>query len=258
MRIFAVPAALLLACCVYLPLPRAQIGLYSILRRLYSVFLRAFTRKSGQTDDAPALIAYLLVLGGALLPLAALHPLIAAAMMVPAFTGLSALPGCAKVKDELDSGAYARDIPAYESLVRTTCASLAPAFVEGVAAPLILCAAGMPLHMGPALGMIYAALCALAPQLPAAARISSSVQRVCERIFCAFMLLCSGAVGRNPLRTRGHGARQRLLNILGIAGNETDTHAPMSGDIPQGIFLCGFSSMLLCFTLCAVGFVLCR
>ena len=50
----------------------------------------------------------------------------------------------------------------------------------------------------------------------------------------------------------------RLLSILGIAGDGADTHAPMAGDIPQGIFLCGFASFILCFTLCAIGFVLCR
>ncbi|MGN0774849.1 MAG: hypothetical protein ACI4MP_13780 [Candidatus Ventricola sp.] len=258
MRIFAVPAALLLACCVYLPLPRAREGLDAALRHLFRGFLRAFTRKNGQTDEIPALAACLLVLGGVLVPLAALHPLAAALLMAPAFTGLAALPPCARVKDELDAGKYARDIPAYEARVRETCRSLAPAFVDGIAAPMLLCAAGMPLHLGPALGLAYTALCALAPQLPAAARIASAIRRLAERVFCAFMLLCSGTVGRNPLRTRGHGAQGRLLSILGIAGDGADTHAPMAGDIPQGIFLCSFASFILCFTLCAMGFVLCR
>ena len=258
MRIFAVPAALLLACCVYLPLPRAQEAFYAALRRLHAPFARAFTRKSGQTDDVPALAACLLVLIGVLMPLAALHPLLAMALMAPAFTGLSALPSGARVKDELDSGRYARDIPAYEALVRETCRSLAPAFVSGIAAPMMLCAAGMPLHLGPSLGLGYTLLCALAPQLPIAGRIAAAIQRIAERVFCAFMLLCAGAVGRNPLRTGGHGAQGRLLSILGIAGDGADTHAPMAGDIPQGIFLCGFASFILCFTLCAVGFVLCR
>ena len=258
MRIFAVPAALLLACCVYLPLPRAREGLEAALRRLYGPFARAFTQKNGQTDDMPALIVCLLVLGGVLVPLAALHPLLAMVLMAPAFTGLSVLPACAKIKDELDSGEYARNIPAYEALVRETCRSLAPAFVHGIAAPMILCAAGMPLHLGPALGLSYTLLGALAPQLPAAARVASAVRCFSERIFCAFMLLCSGAVGRNPLRTRGHGAQGRLLSILGIAGDGADTHAPMAGDIPQGIFLCGFAAFILCFTLCALGYVLCR
>lgn len=258
MRIFAVPAALLLACCVYLPLPRAREGLDAALVSLYRLFLRAFTRKDGRTDDTPALVACLLVLCGVLVPLASLHPLAAAVLMAPAFTGLSALPSGARVKDELDSGKYARDIPAYEALVRETCRSLAPAFVSRIAAPMLLCAVGMPLHLGPALGMGYTLLCALASELPAAARAASAVQRFAERIFCAFMLLCSGAVGRNPLRTGGRGAQERLLSILGIAGDGSDTHAPMAGDIPQGIFLCGFSAFILCLTLCAVGFVLCR
>lgn len=258
MRIFAVPAAIVLACCVYLPLPKARGWLDAALRRLYALTLRAFTRRSGQTDDTPALIAYLLVLGGMLLLLAAIHPLAAMALMTPVFTGLSVLPGCAKVKDELDSGRYARDIPTYEAIVRETCASLAPAFTQDVVAPMFLCAIGMPLHMGPSLGMIYAALCALSAQLPLAARAAAAVHQVAARIFCAFMLLCSGVVGRNPMRTKGRDAASRLLSILGIAGDGTDTHAPMAGDIPQGIFLCGFSSVLLCFTLTAIGFILCR
>lgn len=258
MRIFAVPAALLLALCVYLPLPRAREGLDAALRRLYALFARPFSRKGVQTDDVPALIVCLLVSGGVLVPLAALHPLLAMALMAPAFTGLAALPGCARVKDELDSGAYARDIPAYEALVRTTCRALAPAFVHGIAAPMLLCAAGMPLHLGPSLGLGYVLLCALSPQTPAAARAADAVRRFSDRVFCVFMLLCAGAVGRNPLRTGGHGAQERLLSILGIAGDGADTHAPMAGDIPQGIFLCSFSSFILCFTLCAVGFFLCR
>lgn len=258
MRIFAVPAALLLACCVYLPLPRAREAFDAVLRRLYALFRRAFTQKSGQTDDVPALAACLLVLCGVLVPLAALHPLVAMALMAPAFTGLAALPRCAAVKDELDSGKYARDIPAYEALVRETCRAMAPAFVSGIAAPMMLCAAGMPLHLGPSLGMGYALLCALAPQMGICARIASAVQRFAGRVFCAFMLLCAGAVGRNPLRTGGHGAQERLLSILGIAGDGSDTHAPMAGDIPQGIFLCGFACFVLCFALCAVGFMLCR
>ena len=258
MRIFAVPAAVLLACCVYLPLPRAWEGLDAALRRLYALFLRAFTRKNGRTDDLPALAACLLVLCGVLTPLAALHPLAAAVLMAPAFTGLSALPGCAKAKDTLDSGRYAGDIPAYEALVRESCRALAPAFTDGIAAPMILCAAGMPLHLGPSLSMGYVLLCALAPQLPACARAVAFIRQAAGRVFCAFMLLCAGTVGRNPLRTRGHGAQARLLSILGIAGDGDDTHAPVAGDIPQAIFLCGFAAFILCFTLCAVGFVLCR
>lgn len=257
MRIFAVPAAVLLACCLYLPLPLARNALYAALRRLYTPVLRAFSRKGGKADDTLALIAFLLLMMGALL-LAALHPLVAAVLMALSFTGLSVLPSCAKIKAELDAGTYARDIPAYEALVRETCTSVAPAFSKEVFAPLILCAAGMPLHMGPSLALAYAALCALSDQQPLAARIAATIQRFASRVFRAFILLCSGVVGRNPLRTQGRSDEARLLSILGIGGDGTDTHAPMAGDIPQGIFLCGFAAAVLGFALTAVGFVLCR
>ena len=258
MRIFAVPAAALLACCLYMPLPAALEQLFRLIDRAYAYALRLFTRRTGETDDAPALLSFLLVLGGALALLGAIHPLVSMALMAPAFTGLTILPECARIKDELDSGIYARDIPAYESLVRETCGSLVPAFVQGIVSPLWLCALGMPLHLGAALGGVYLALQALSTRLPAAARVLNSVHRISERIFIFFMLLCSGAVGRNPLRTKGRSAQERLVSILGVAGDASDTHAPMSGDIAQGVFLCAFSSVILCFALCTVGFVLCR
>ncbi|MBE5800213.1 MAG: hypothetical protein E7321_09745 [Clostridiales bacterium] len=258
MRIFAVPAAVLLACCLYMPLPAARDFLFRLIDRAYAYALRLFTRRTGRTDDAPALLTFLLLLGGALALLGAIHPLVSMVLMAPAFTGLCVLPACARVKDELDSGRYARDIPAYESLVRESCMSLAPAFVVGVVSPMLLCALGMPLHLGAALAGAYTALHALSHRLPAAARISAAVHRVSERVLIFFMLLCSGAVGRNPFRTKGRDAQARLLSILGIAGDASDTHAPMSGDIPQGVFLCAFASAILCFALCTVGFVLCR
>ena len=258
MRIFAVPAALLAACCVYMPLPAARDFLDRLISRTYASVLRLFTRRTGDTDDMPALLSFLLLLGGALALLGAIHPLVSMILMVPSFTGLCALPHCARIKDDLDSGAYARDIPAYEELVRTTSASLAPAFVQGITAPLLLGALGMPLHLGAALTGIYTALQALSSDLPIAARICAVVHRISGRIFVFFLTLCAGAAGRNPLRTKGRTADSRLLSILGIAGDGSDTHAPMAGDIAQGVFLCAFSSAILCFALCAVGFVLCR
>jgi len=71
------------------------------------------------------------------------------------------------------------------------------------------------------------------------------------------LVLCSGLAGRNPLRTRGRDAKSRLLSILGIAGDGTDTHPPMSGDITQAIFICSFCAWLLCLVLTIVGFVFC-
>ncbi|MED9820598.1 MAG: hypothetical protein U0J65_01020 [Christensenellales bacterium] len=250
MRIFILPAAFLLACFLYLPFPRAQELLFAALRRLYALLLRAFTPHNGKPAENAALAAFLLTLGGVLMLLSALHPLVAMALAAPAFTGLSILPGCTKARDKLNSGEYARDIPAYEALVRDTCRSLAPAFVQGVVAPMLLFALGVPLAMGASLAMGYTALRALEAQHSAAARIVSAIQHSSDRILRALMVLCSGAAGRNPLRTEGRSAQERLMSILGI--DESPTHAPMAGDIQQGIFLCILAALLLCFTLCAV------
>ena len=257
MRIFAVPAALLLACCLYMPLPAARDMLFRLIERTYAAVLRAFTRRTGKTDDLPALGVFLLILCGALALLGAIHPLFSMVLMAPAFTGLHILPRCAAVKAELDSGKYVRDIPAYENIVCQTCASLAPAFITGIIAPMILCAAGMPLHLGAALGGLYIALQALGDHLPAASRWINGLHRISERLFIFFLLLCCGAVGRNPLHTRGRRAQDRLLSILHIAPGENG-RPPMAGDIAQGVFLCSFASAILCFALCTVGFVLCR
>ena len=257
MRIFAVPAALLLACCVYMLLPAARDMLFRLIERAYAAVLRRFTRRTGKTDDMPALSVFLLGLGGALALLGAIHPLFSMVLIAPAFTGVSILPACAKAKDDLDSGKYARDIPAYEALVRETCSALAPSFIAGIIAPMLLCAIGMPLHVGAALGGLYIALQALSPRLPIAARVSAWAYRICERLFVFFLLLCCGTVGRNPLHTHGHRAQDRLLSILHIAPGENG-RAPMAGDIAQGVFLCSFSAFILCLCLCIMVFALCR
>ena len=51
MRILAVPAALLLALCLYLPLPRAGEWLHAALRRLYALFLWRATSICKQSSD---------------------------------------------------------------------------------------------------------------------------------------------------------------------------------------------------------------
>lgn len=257
MRILALPAALALAFCLYLPLPQSAQLISRALLRLYHLVLRRFTRKDGGADAAPALCAMLLLLGGAVTLLGALHPAVCALAMAPLFPALSLLPQCAAVKEEFDSGKYASDIPEYESRVRTACASLGPAFAFDACAPLLLCAVGMPLWLGCALGWVFLALRAVCGELPLARRLLAPVLRLSESVFCAMLLLCACAVGRNPFRTRGRGARERLMSILGIAGDGTDTHAPMSGDIAQGVFLCCLCIALLCFMLCAVFFLLC-
>lgn len=257
MRIFAVPAALLIACLIYLPLPRAAACFERSLSFAYDKTLLLFTRKSGAADHTPALISYLLVLCGVTAVLGAIHPLAAMALMVPLFTGLSALPACAQMEHELDSGKYARDIPAYERLVRESCSAVAPAFVTGIVSPMLLCAAGMPLYLACPLGYAYTALNVLSKQNNTEIKLVRIVQHIADRLLVFFMTLCCGVTGRNPLRIKGQTAQPRMLSIVGIAGDETDTHAPMAGDIAQAIFLCGFSSSILCFALCTIGFVLC-
>ena len=65
MRILALPAALALAFCLYLPLPQSAQLISHALLRLYHLALRPFSRRDGRADAAPALAAMLLVLGGA-------------------------------------------------------------------------------------------------------------------------------------------------------------------------------------------------
>ena len=258
MRILAVPAAFLLACFLYPLAPKAAEFFYRALCTLYRKALRLFTRKNGSADQGPALAMYLLLLCGVCVVLGAIHPLVSMCLMVPLFTGLSVLPACANMEHELDSGKYAGDIPTYEKLVRESCSSIAPAFVNGVIAPMLLCCAGMPLHMAAPLGYAFAALHAISAENHTASGIDHRIRRIAERFLIFFMTLCSGVKGRNPLNVRGKTAEARLLSIVGISGDETDTHAPMAGDIAQAIFLCFFSTAIFCFTLCAVGFVLCR
>ena len=257
MRMLALPAAALFAAFLHPILPGAAGQIHRALDRLFVLVLRAFTRKDGTTDDEPALPALALLLAGCAALLSAVHPLIEAILIAPLMTGLSLFPGCAAVKGELDSGKYARDIPAYEARVRETCAAIAPAFVSGVCAPLLVCAVGMPLHLGAALGWALLALRVHQDVHPRAQKIVSRADRIADAVFCAFLTLCAGVAGRSPFRARGKGAQARLMNIIGIAGDETDTHAPMSGDISQAAFLCCFSAALLLLALTLAGFALC-
>ena len=257
MRLLALPAATLLAAFLYPILPQAVSWIGHALNRLHALVLRAFTRKSGKTDDGPALLAFVLLLAGCAALLSAIHPLIEAIVIAPLFVGLSVFPSCAAVKAELDSGKYARDIPAYEARVREICISIASAFISGVCAPLLACSAGMPLHLGAALGWALLALRTRQDTHPLAQRIIQRIDRIADAVFCVFLILCSGAAGRSPFRTRGKGAEARMMNILGIAGDGTDMHAPMAGDISQAAFLCCFASVLLLIMLTLVGFALC-
>ena len=251
MRMLALPAAFMLSLCLYLPLPRAQEALFSLLRRLYA---RVSARLQGEERALPAFVLAVFALTALL---CAVHPVVCCLLMLPLFSYGAVFPHCAAVKAELDSGRYARDIPAYESLVRATCLQVAPAFVLGAALPLLLCAAGIPLHLGCAPGWAFCALRAVDAAHPLRGRILSLCERMADRVMRALMRLCAGVVGRSPLRAQGEDAVSRMMSTLGIAGDSTDTHAPMSGDISQAAFLCFFCCGLLLFTLTAVGFVLC-
>lgn len=257
MRMLALPAAFVLSFCVYLPLPRAAAWTDTLLRRMYAGVMRLFTRRTGRTDDVPALCTFLLLLAGVASVLAAVHPVLAALTILPLFTAPAALGRCAQIKDELDSGKYARNIPGYEALVRTTCASLPPVFVCEACAPALLCAVGLPLHLGAAPGLIYAALRLLGGDHALPQRIVSAVERICDAVLRALFFLCAGAVGGNPLRMRGGDAQSCLLSALSIGEGGKDARPPMSGDISQAIFLCLLCTSMLVALLTALGFLLC-
>jgi len=257
MRIFSVPAALLLAYVLFTLLPQSAGWIDAAAAGAYRRLLPLFTRKNGRADEAPALLCLLLLLAGVSALLGAVHPVVAALVMTPLFSGLAVLPACARTKDELDSGKYARDIPTYEAIVRQTSGSIAPAFVSGVCVPLLLCTAGTPLYLGCSLGWAYAALRVLRDRSLMARRTLALLLRAGNAALRFLLILCAGLAGRNPLRTQGRDAKARLLSILGIAGDGTDTHPPMSGDITQAIFICSFCAWLLCLVLTLVGFVFC-
>lgn len=257
MRIFSVPAAFLLAHFLFTLLPKTAGFIDAAIAGAYRRLLPLFTRKSGKVDEPPALCFLLLLLGGVSALLGAIHPMAAMLLMTPLFSGLSLLPECARTKDELDSGKYARDIPVYEDIVRRTCALVAPAFVSGVCVPLLLCSIGTPLYLGCSLGWIYAALRVLRDKSRASRRALALLLRAGNGTLRFLLILCAGLAGRNPLRTKGRDAKTRLISILGIAGDGSDTHPPMSGDITQAIFICSFCAWLLCLVLTIVGFVLC-
>ena len=251
MRVLALPAAFILSFILYPIFPRAERLLLDGVEALY----RRFCARLG--DSLRTLRLFLLLLGVCASFLGSLHPAIAALLMTPLFTFSSVFPGCAAMKASLDSGKFARDIPAYEDNVRKTCASLAPASVAGAAAPLLLCAAGLPLYIGCGFGWVYFALRQLYPLSKNAQRILVLILRLSDKLFSFLLALCAGLVGRNPVHASGHGAEARLMNLLSIAPDAKDARAPMSGDISQAAFLCCFCMALLCFMLTVAGFALC-
>ena len=241
MRLLAYPAALLLAFILYCAAPKCAELLARALQRLYALFMRLDARAPRKL----AFPAFLLTLMLVPFLLALIHPAVEAVLMAFPIFGLARIPKSGAAKRELDSGAYSRDIPAYEALVRETCAALAPAFVAHVCVPLVLMAVGLPLRLSAALGWGFLALTAVSSKNEQADRLLGLLIHPMDALFKALMLLCCGVTGRNPFRTKGRDAQTRLMSILGIAQDDTDTHAPVSGDISQGTFLCCFCAVLL-------------
>ena len=258
MRMLALPLAFLLACCLYLPLPRTAGWLAGGVARLYAAFLRPLSRSKRPCNARLILALFVLLFGGVCQLVGLWHVLATAVVTAPLFSALTLLPEAVRVKDELDGGAFSRDTAGYEARVREVCASLAPAFVTDLCAPLLLLVLGAPLRLSCALGGMYFALRALCDQSADARRTVALLRRPAWALARGMLMLCSCVVGRNPFRAKGNEPRALLLSILGIAGDGTDTHAPVAGDIAQAVLLCGFAAALACVLLTVVLFPLCR
>lgn len=250
MRLLILPAALLLGAALYTNFPQMQEILPTLLRRGYSHVCRLFLGKDGKADERSAQLVFFLALAASAIFLSAIHPLIAMAAAAPLFSGFALLPACAKVKQELHSGAFSKDIPEYERRVIAACAPLGDAFAHHIAAPLLLCALGLPLSLGCALGWVYMGLCAFDKEFPWCSRVLRPIRQAGETALVSLLLLCAGLVGRNPLRVGGKSASEKLMHLLCLEGDVD--HAPIAGDITQSIFLCCLSAALLCGLLSAI------
>ena len=251
MRLLAYPAALVLAFVLYLSCPKLAPLVLSLPKKILPL-LTKLDQKFSRPPYSVSYPVYLLLFFLVGLLLSLIHPAVSAVTMALPLFGLAPIPACGAVKRELDSGAFEKDIPAYEAKVRNTCAALVPEFVAHLCAPLLLMALGMPLQIGSALGWAYLALCSSCAEIPKADQLLGSIVHAADQVFSALLVLCSGVVGRNPFRTGGHGAQNRLMNILGITDDDHATHAPVSGDISQAAFLCCFCICLLCLMLTLV------
>ena len=250
MRTLVLPAALALAFALYFALPGVYDALVRLLGALYARLLRLYTGKG--SAGVSALAAYAAVIILVIAGISSIHPIAAALLIAPLFGALARVSRAAAVKRDLDGGSHAGDIAAYEALVSDTCAQLAPAFAAEAFLPLLLCALGLALHLGGALGWAALGLRAVSSKNEHARRILAPLDRAGDRVLHALMLLCACLVGRNPFRTKGTDARARLLSVLGIANDATRAHAPMAGDIAQAAFLCCFCLCLLCLALTLV------
>lgn len=254
MRMLALPIALALGALLYTNLPQTEEKLAAALRALLAKIRQRFTSKNGKTDDRSALIVYFLSLAAAATILCAIHPLAAALLAAPLFSGFSPIPAAAATKQELDSGKFSKNIPEYERRVRAACAPLGEAFALRVITPMILCLLGMALHLGCALGWLYTGLCAVREEVPSGEKTLSLAARIGEGALGIMLFLCSGLVGRNPLNVGGTDSGEKLMHLLSLEG-ESD-HAPISGDITQAIFLCSLCTGILCLVLSGLSFLI--
>ena len=254
MRLFILPAALLAAFCFYLACPQADGVFLAPLHALYGKTRRLCAAKDGSIDEPFALSMFLFLV--LLIPsaLGALHPIVSVLLLAPTCSAPAVIRAAGKAKRDLDAGVYANNIPVYEALVRDTCSALAPAFVLHGCAPLLLAAVGMPLYMGCGLAWCFLALQAVKDELSQAGKLFAGLSKIADKALTGLFLLSCGLVGRNPLLTLGRGAQNRLLSILGIQQDETETHAPVAGDISQAVFLCIFCLVLLCLLVSLVIF----
>ncbi|MBR5288136.1 MAG: hypothetical protein IKU34_06035 [Clostridia bacterium] len=254
MRMLALPAALLLGVALYTLVPGAKTWISQRLSALPGIIRQNIIERRKNPDDKAILFLYLSgpVLFSTLLSL--VHPVADALVMAPLFSFFALMPECFSAKRELDSGKYAKDREAYETRVVHCCEALGEALVPCLITPLILCAIGLPLHLGGALGWTYAALRLLEIKSPRLIRILALPDRMGNAVAMFLLHLCAGLFGRNPLRIGGEDAKETLMHLLGLQG-EAD-HAPIAGDISQSAFACCLCAFLLCLLLTLAGMLL--
>ena len=254
MRMLALPAALVLGVLFYTLLPQTGMGISRAMDALYRKVSGLIEKKTGEQSERIALAAYLLIPAATAFLLDLLHPIAAALVMAPLFPFFALMPECFAAKHELDSGKYAKDREGYEGRVVHCCEALGEALVPCLMTPIILCAVGMPLYLGGALGWAYTALRLLEIKEPWLIRILALLERVGNAVAVFLLRLCAGLFGRNPLRVGGADAKETLVNLLGL--RDENDHAPISGDISQAAFACCLCAFLLCAFLTGVGMVL--
>lgn len=254
MRMLALPAALLLGVVLYTLVPNAKTWLNKRLCTLPETIRQNIMKRHQDPDETSVL--FILIIGFILFPasLSLIHPVAAALVMTPLFSFFALMPECFLAKRELDSGKYVKDREAYENRVVHCCEALGKALVPCLMTPLILCAIGMPLHLGGALGWTYAALRLLEIKSPRLIRILALPDRMGNAVAVFLLRLCAGLFGRNPLRISGEDTEETMLNLLGL--QEESDHAPISGDISQAAFACCLCAFLLCAFLTGVGMLL--